>query len=75
VTQAELWEELSRYTWNANVGISVSIVADLLIAGTMTYILKSHQSGFNETQTAMNRLIAYSLGTGALTRYIYQSHC
>jgi mannose/fructose/N-acetylgalactosamine-specific phosphotransferase system component IID len=59
---------MHRYTWVADVGIGNSIAADLLIAGTMVYIFRSHQSDFSTTLSVMNRLIGYTVGTGAVTR-------
>ncbi|KAK7007778.1 hypothetical protein R3P38DRAFT_1620134 [Favolaschia claudopus] len=51
----------------AALALGIGAAADLLIAGTMIYYLSKNKTGFQNTNKAINMLVAYSLSTGALT--------
>ena len=48
--------------WNA-----VSSFTDILIAAVLSYLLLTHRSGFERTNSIVNRLIMYTVGTGLVT--------
>ncbi|KAJ3487582.1 hypothetical protein NLI96_g3425 [Meripilus lineatus] len=48
-------------------GLALSAVMDLLIAFTLIYFLSRQRSGFKHTDHIVQRLMAYSVNTGAIT--------
>lgn len=53
--------------WNAITGLSAAAAADILIAVSLVYLLHTRCSDVKETRTLVNRLILYTIETGALT--------
>ena len=46
---------------------AASAFTDTLMATVLTYLLLKHRSGFKKTNSIINRLITYTIGTGLVT--------
>jgi hypothetical protein len=48
--------------------LSIAAILDVLIAGMVVYLLNQSKTGINlSTETCLNRIAAYAIGSGALT--------
>lgn len=59
--------DLTKITWFIYTSLILSVVADLLIAGSLCVLLSQRRSGFARTNSAIRMLMVYSINTGALT--------
>lgn len=62
-----LWSDVRKQTWATDISLGCSIVADILIAATMTIVLRRRSSGYTRTKGMIQTLIVYAVGTGTLT--------
>jgi hypothetical protein len=62
-----LWADVRKQTWATDISLGCSIVADILIAATMTIVLRRHSSGYTRTKGMIQTLIVYAVGTGTFT--------
>jgi hypothetical protein len=53
--------------WDTITGLSCAAAADIMIAGSMVYLLRSRRTAFAQSRTLVNKLILYSVETGLLT--------
>ncbi|KAF9461469.1 hypothetical protein BDZ94DRAFT_1310611 [Collybia nuda] len=51
-----------------NAALSLSMAADIIIAGSLSYFLHKTRSGIKKTDTMINKLIIYAVNNGILTR-------
>lgn len=61
--------EQPKLKWWTTALLTTSVFTDILIAVSLTYFLHHLRNGFS-ANTLINGLIAYSLETGAITRYV-----
>lgn len=59
--------DLTKITWFIYTSLILSVVSDLLIAGSLCVLLSQRRSGFARTNSAIRMLMVYSINTGALT--------
>ncbi|KAL6307329.1 hypothetical protein BKA93DRAFT_100167 [Sparassis latifolia] len=54
------------------VGLSLGAgtAADVLITASLVYLLRGHKTGFNVTDTIVNRIVFYTVNTGLLTSVV-----
>jgi hypothetical protein len=62
-----LWADVRKQTWATDISLGCSIVADILIAATMTIVLRRRSSGYTRTKGMVQTLIVYAVGTGTFT--------
>ncbi|KAK7001571.1 hypothetical protein R3P38DRAFT_3049815 [Favolaschia claudopus] len=65
--ELKLFKFADRLAVLSAVGLAFGATADLLIAGSMIYHLSKNRTGFQKTNKAISKLVAYSVSTGALT--------
>lgn len=53
--------------WNGIMGLSAAAAADILIAVSLVYLLHTRCADLKRTRTVVNKLILYTIETGALT--------
>ena len=51
----------------SQVGAGIVVVAETSIALVLVYLLREAKSGFHRTNSVINRLMAYTIGTGLIT--------
>ncbi|KAL6299838.1 hypothetical protein BKA93DRAFT_571695 [Sparassis latifolia] len=54
------------------VGLSLGAgtAADVLITASLVYLLRGHKTGFNSTDTVVDRIVFYTVNTGLLTSVV-----
>ncbi|EIW57866.1 uncharacterized protein TRAVEDRAFT_72814 [Trametes versicolor FP-101664 SS1] len=59
--------QLNRYAWLQSAGFGVAIGADVVITSVLVLALHRSRTGFEQTDSLIDVLIAYSICTGFLT--------
>jgi hypothetical protein len=67
IIESPRWADLRSQTWITDVSISCSIVADIVIAATMSIVLRRRSTSYDRTRGIIQQLITYAVGTGVLT--------
>jgi uncharacterized membrane protein len=61
------WEAITADVGLNNSGLATSIIADIIIASAVVYVLLSKRSDIARTQNILQRLITFAIGTGLVT--------
>jgi hypothetical protein len=57
----------SGLKWDSTAGLTCGAVCDILIAVAMVYFLSAHRTAFANSRSLVNKLMLYSIESGALT--------
>jgi hypothetical protein len=58
---------ISNLKWDSTTGLTCAAVCDVIIAVAMVYFLSSRRTGFAQSRSLVNKLMLYSVESGALT--------
>jgi uncharacterized membrane protein len=61
------WKEITADVALNNAGLATIIIADIIIASAVVYVLLSKRSDIARTQNILQRLITFAIGTGLVT--------
>ncbi|KAI0946477.1 hypothetical protein AcW1_009927 [Taiwanofungus camphoratus] len=61
------YAEFSEFSWILYMGLSASVVADLIIATSLCVLLKRIRTGLPRTDSILRVLMLYTINTGVLT--------
>jgi hypothetical protein len=53
--------------WDSTAGLTCAAICDVIIAASMCYFLHSRRTGFSRSEGLINKLMLYSVESGALT--------
>lgn len=54
-----------------NCGLALAAFVDLITTATLTYYLRKNKSNFKRTRHLIQKLIFYTINTGALTMCVF----
>jgi hypothetical protein len=60
---------ISNATWGVDVWLGANVICDLSITSFMCYTLHTNRTGVKSTDRLINKLMAYSVQTGAMTSF------
>ncbi|KZT20693.1 hypothetical protein NEOLEDRAFT_829321 [Neolentinus lepideus HHB14362 ss-1] len=60
-------EQVHKYSWIVYLTYGTCAVVDIAIAATFCWIIGAHRTGYIKSDSIINRIIVYVLGSGALT--------
>jgi flagellar biosynthesis regulator FlaF len=61
------WTAITSDVAENDIGLAVSLTADIIIAGAVVFSLLRRRSEIARTQSLVSRLISFAIGTGLLT--------
>ncbi|KAL1945746.1 hypothetical protein VTO73DRAFT_1748 [Trametes versicolor] len=59
--------EFRKVAWTNSAGFTVAVVADIMLTTVLVWVLHRSRTGFRQTNSAIDVLIAYSVTTGLIT--------
>lgn len=61
------WALIPTINWLTKTANSLSTITDISISGTLIYLLHSSRTGYKRSDSMINRLIIFTVNTGAIT--------
>ncbi|THH02437.1 hypothetical protein EW026_g422 [Hermanssonia centrifuga] len=61
--------QVSRFSWIIYTSFGSSLIADIIMAGTLCVMLSKRRTGFKRTDSIIHTLMLYSITTGALSTF------
>ncbi|KAF9505104.1 hypothetical protein BS47DRAFT_573087 [Hydnum rufescens UP504] len=61
---------VKEYTWLVVSWLAIQATADIVIAACMSLLLRRRRTGFQKTDSVINRMALYTIGTGLITSII-----
>jgi len=58
---------IKEWTWLAVAWLAIQAIADLVIATCMCLLLRHRRTGFQKTDSVINRMVLYTISTGLVT--------
>lgn len=64
------FKDAKKYRWTAIVWLGSAAFCDVLMSYTLAVVLITRRTGFRRTDALVNKVLIYTVNTGALTRYV-----
>ncbi|KAI0701238.1 hypothetical protein C8T65DRAFT_275143 [Cerioporus squamosus] len=59
------------FSWLASLGSSIQMAGDLMMTGTLIFVLRQSRTGINRTDSMLDMLITYAVSTGLITCVVH----
>jgi hypothetical protein len=67
--EMRLFASFTQVTWGIDIWLGANVMCDLCITLSMCYALHTSRTGIKSTDRLINKLMAYSIQTGAVTSF------